>query len=457
MAETVTMPKLGFDMAEGTLVRWVKAVGDEVKRGDVLAEIETDKATVEVESSYDGTMLKHLVEEGTPVPVGDPIAFVGQEGEEVPEDAAAGPESKPAEAEEAESMAEADESPPAAKAEQPRPSAEEAQAVGETDEEEADEEVEEEGEDRERVFASPLAKRMAREHNLQLSKIEGSGPRGRVVKKDVESALEKQPEAKPEPAPTAKPEAKAEAPEKAPVPLTEWQPGKVEAPADETISLSRLRQAIGRRMVESRQQVPHFYITHEYNIERLMALRKEINEVLPDDQKISVNDFIIKAAALGLRSYPNLNASIKGDSIVRHGAVNIGVAVAVENGLLTIVCRNADQKPLRLISSEVRSMAERVRSGRVRSEDIEGSTFSVSNLGMFNVDDFVAIINPPEAAILAVGSGKQVPVVVDGNLQVGMRMKMTISADHRVTDGAEAARFMQALEDYLEHPMRLII
>jgi pyruvate dehydrogenase E2 component (dihydrolipoamide acetyltransferase) len=455
MAETVTMPKLGFDMAEGTLVRWVKAVGDEVKRGDVLAEIETDKATVEVESSNDGTILKHLVEEGASVPVGDPIAVLGEAGEEVPDDVSdADLEEQPAQAPEAEELAEADEAPPAAKAEQPRPSAEQPQA--ETEDEEDDEEGEE-AEEGGRVFASPLAKRMAREHNLQLSKIDGSGPRGRVVKKDIEAALEKQPEAKPEPAPAAPAEAKPEAPAKAPVPLTEWQPGKAEAPADETVPLSRLRQAIGRRMVESRQQVPHFYVTSEYNIERLMSLRQEINDVMPEGQKISVNDFIIKAAALGLRRFPNLNASIGGDSVVRHGAVNIGVAVAVENGLLTIVCRNADQKPLRLISNEVRDMATRVRSGRVRSEDIEGSTFSISNLGMFNVDDFVAIINPPEAAILAVGTGKQVPVVVDGNLQVGMRMKMTLSADHRVTDGAEAAQFMQALEDYLEHPMRLLI
>jgi pyruvate dehydrogenase E2 component (dihydrolipoamide acetyltransferase) len=449
MADTVTMPKLGFDMAEGTLVRWVKAVGDEVKRGDVLAEIETDKATVEVESSYDGTLLKHLVEEGTPVPVGDPIAIVGQEGEDVSDEGGPEPESKPAEAPESESQAEADETPPA-EVEQ----AETAEAEPEEEEEAG------EGGDG-RVFASPLAKRMAREHNLSLSKIEGSGPRGRVIKKDIEAALEKQPEAKPEPVPAGKPEPKperkAETVEKAPLPLTEWQAGKAQVPADETIPLSRLRQAIGRRMVESRQQVPHFYVTYEYNIERLMSLREEINAVMPEGQKISVNDFIVKAAALGLHSYPNLNASIQGDSIVRHGAINIGVAVAVENGLLTIVVRNADQKPLRFISQEVRDMAGRVRSGKVRTEDIEGSTFSISNLGMFNVDDFIAIINPPEAAILAVGSGKQVPVVVDGSLQVGYRMKMTISADHRVTDGAEAAQFMQALEDYLEHPMRLVI
>ncbi|HSV86788.1 MAG TPA: dihydrolipoamide acetyltransferase family protein [Levilinea sp.] len=437
MAETITMPKLGFDMAEGTLVRWVKAVGEPVKRGDILAEIETDKATVEVESSFDGTMLKHLVNEGTPVPIGDPIAIVGQEQEEIPQGGPSGGEPQP-------------ERPTASAPQQPTILPEhpqQGQPAGEK----------EDSDGRKRVFASPLARRMAREHDLPLSKVHGSGPRGRVVKKDVESALVRKPAAVAQPSPTAATETKAIAPAKVLIPLTEWQTGIIEAPADETISLSRLRQAIGRRMLESRQQVPHFYVTHSYNIERLMSLRQEINEMLPDGQKISVNDFVVKAAALALRRYPNLNASIKGEAVIRHGAIHIGVAVAVENGLLTIVCRNADQKPLRLISSEVREMAERVRAGRVRPEDIEGSTFSISNLGMYNVDEFIAIINPPEAAILAVGSGKQVPVVVDGNLQVGVRMKITISADHRITDGAEAAQFMQSLEDYLEHPMRLLI
>lgn len=437
MAETIIMPKLGFDMAEGTLVRWVKAVGDPVKRGDVLAEIETDKATVEVESSYDGIMLKQLVNEGTSVPVGAPIAVVGQEREEISQQDPAGGEPRPEKS---------TDSPP----EQTRVSPEspvQGQPVGE----------QANSDGRRRVFASPLARRLAREHNVPLSQVQGSGPRGRVVKKDVESALERKPPAQPVAAPAAAPQVEAIAPAKVLMPLTDWQPGVVEPPADQVIPLSRLRQAIGRRMVESRQQIPHFYLTHQYNIERLMSLRQEINEVMPDGQKISVNDFVVKAAALALMRYPNLNASIKGDEVIRHGAIHIGVAVAVESGLLTVVCRNANQKPLRVISGEVRQMAERVRAGRVRPEDIEGSTFSISNLGMFNVDEFVAIINPPEAAILAVGSGKQVPVIVDGNLQAGMRMKMTISADHRITDGAEAAQFMQSLEDYLEHPMRLLI
>jgi pyruvate dehydrogenase E2 component (dihydrolipoamide acetyltransferase) len=210
-------------------------------------------------------------------------------------------------------------------------------------------------------------------------------------------------------------------------------------------------------MVVSRQQIPHFYVTHEYNLEPLMQLRKEINVLLPDDQKLSINDFIVKAVALALRRYPNLNASIADGKIVRHGQINIGVAVAVKGGLLTVVCREAERKPLRLISSEVRQMAERARQGQVRPEDIEGSTFSISNLGMFNVEHFVAIINPPEAAILAVGTAKEVPVVVNGEVRVGVRMKATLSADHRITDGAEAAEFLQSLEEYLEKPMAMLV
>ncbi len=230
-----------------------------------------------------------------------------------------------------------------------------------------------------------------------------------------------------------------------------------EPPADETIPLNRLRAAIGRRMVESKTQLPHFYVTHEYDMAPVMELRKQLNALLPENEKLSVNDFILKAAALALRQFPNLNASLKDGAVLRHGQVNMGVAVAVEGGLLTIVCRDADRKPLRLISIEVRTMAGRAREGKVRPEEIEGSTFSVSNLGMFDVEDFIAIINPPEAAILAVGSVREVPVVKNGQVVPGMRMKATISVDHRVSDGAEAARFMQAIATYLEEPLRLLV
>jgi pyruvate dehydrogenase E2 component (dihydrolipoamide acetyltransferase) len=228
---------------------------------------------------------------------------------------------------------------------------------------------------------------------------------------------------------------------------------------DEVVPLSRLRAAIGRRLVEAKQQVPHFYVTHEYDMGAAMALRKQINALLPEDQRVSVNDFIVRAAALALRVFPNLNASIDlaNNQIVRHGQINVGVAVAVENGLLTVVCKDTDQKTLRYIAVEVRGLAGRAREGKVRPDDIEGSTFSISNLGMFDVDEFIAIINPPEAAILAIGSVREVPVAVDGEIKIGLRMKATISVDHRVSDGAEAARFMQELAKYLEEPVRLMI
>ncbi len=431
MAETVSMPKLGFDMAEGTLVRWVKAEGETVNKGDVLAEIETDKATVEVESPYTGTVLRQLVGEKTSVPVGTPIAIVGEPGEKV-EAAGEPPALKPAEAESA--------APPAA-----------GQAVLQAAPAAA-------GAD-EMLRASPLAKKMAEDAGLDLGSIAGSGPKGRIVKKDIEAAL-----AAPRmPVPTAAPMQAAPTAATAPVvsapvvtiPLPSVAAGEI--PADQHIALDRLRAAIGRRMTESKQQVPHFYITHEYDMAAVMDLRKQANELLPDAQKLSVNDFIVKAVALTLRDFPNLNASLAGSEIIRHGHVNVGVAVAVEAGLLTVVCSDTDRKPLRVISQEIKDMVARARVGKVRPADIEGSTFSISNLGMFDVEHFVAIINPPEAAILAVGSAKQVPVVVNGELKVGMRMRATISADHRVSDGAEAAQFMQRLAVYLEKPVGLLL
>jgi pyruvate dehydrogenase E2 component (dihydrolipoamide acetyltransferase) len=210
-------------------------------------------------------------------------------------------------------------------------------------------------------------------------------------------------------------------------------------------------------MTEAKQQVPHFYVTHEYDMAALMALRKQVNALLSEEEKISVNDFIVKAVALTLRTFPNLNASLQGNGIIQHARVNIGVAVAIEGGLLTVVCREADHKPLRQIAAEVKTMVGRAREGKVRPEDIEGSTFSISNLGMFDVEHFIAIINPPEAAVLAVGSVRDVPVVINGEVKPGMRMKATISVDHRVSDGAEAAQFMQALVKFLEEPMRLLL
>jgi pyruvate dehydrogenase E2 component (dihydrolipoamide acetyltransferase) len=439
MAEIVTMPKLGFDMAEGTLVRWVVQEGETVAKGAVLAEIETDKATVEVESAYEGVVAKHLVPAGEIVPVNTPIAVVAAPGESVEQ--VPGVEAKAA----------APAAEPTAAAGVPSAAATVAVAAAPV----------EAGQVPGGVKASPLARRMAAEMRLNLGAVPGTGPGGRVTKRDVQAYLAA-PAAAAAPALTAAPTPPAAAPQAAtskptppPIPLAPL----ASAPAipDEIVPLNRLRAAIGRRMVEAKQQAPHFYVTHEYDVAALLDLRAQANALLPDDQKISVNDFVVKATALALRQFPNLNASLQEDKIVRHGAVNIGVAVAVEGGLLTVVCRDADRKPLRQIAVEVRSMAARARDGKVRPDDIEGSTFSISNLGMFDVEQFTAIINPPEAAILAIGSARQIPVVKDGQILPGWRMSATISVDHRVSDGAEGARFLQALAAYLEQPLRLLV
>jgi pyruvate dehydrogenase E2 component (dihydrolipoamide acetyltransferase) len=414
MATVVSMPKLGFDMAEGTLVRWVKAVGEAVNRGEVLAEIETDKATVEVESLASGTVRKHLVAEGSSVPVGTPIAVVGSPDEPIDGLEANQPGSSAAGAQAAEPGSEAT---PAKK--QPTAAASLPPAA--------------EGRIPQGVRASPLARRMAEQNSLDLAGLAGTGPGGRVTRQDVEAAMSSS--------------LRAAAPA-----VRRTAPG-----VTERIPLSRLRAAIGRRMTLAKQQVPHFYLTADLNAAGLAALRQEANAFLPEAERLSFNDFILKASALALREFPNLNASLDGESIVRHGDINIGSAVSVESGLLTVVVRQADGKSIQAISQELRTLVARAREGKVRPEEIEGSTFTVSNLGMFDIDDFVAIINPPEAAILAVGSVRDVPVVEDGRLVAGRRLKVTLSADHRVTDGAEGARWLQVLREYLEHPVRLFL
>jgi pyruvate dehydrogenase E2 component (dihydrolipoamide acetyltransferase) len=411
MATIVTMPKLGFDMAEGTLVRWVRGIGETVQKGEVLAEIETDKATVEVEAVESGVVRKHLVQEGVAVPIGTPIAVIGTADEPIDDVAVPTPTaSRPAVGAERESSAPA----------RPQP-------------------IEAAGALPSGLRASPLARRMASEASLDLRAVTGSGPGGRVTKTDVAAAL-RQPAAVPPPGST----------QPAPGPLP--RPEK-----DEFISPSRLRQAISRRMTASKQQVPHFYLTADLDAAQLVRMRAEANAALPEDTRLSIHDFVLRAAALALRSFPALNASLDGDRIVRHAAVHVGTAVAVDGGLLTVIVRDTDLKSVPAISSELRLLVARARDGRVRPEDIEGSTFTVSNLGMYEVDEFIAIINPPEAAILAVGAAREVPVVEGGQVVPGWRMKVTLSADHRVTDGAEAARWLQHLRTYLEHPIRLFL
>jgi pyruvate dehydrogenase E2 component (dihydrolipoamide acetyltransferase) len=427
MAETITMPKLGFDMQEGTLVRWVKNEGENINKGDVLAEIETDKATVEVESSASGVVRRLLVDQGAVVPIGSAIAVIGTKDEkiEIPS-SDQGSEAKPSTAPAiSESKTEASTRLPPALKPIPTTSTSLIAAAATTS-----------GSTTGPSKASPLARKMAREANIDLTTIQGSGPGGRVVRKDIESVvLGGQPSV-----------------------VNTQSFAAVTSHEDLTVSLTKLRQAIARRMTESKTTIPHFYVSHEYKMDEVMSLRKQVNEFLPENEKISVNDFIVKGVALALRQFPNLNASFAGDKVLRHGAINVGVAVAVDNGLLTIVNKDTDQKPLRQISMDIKRMAAGARAGKVKPEDIDGSTFSISNLGMYDVENFIAILNPPEAAILAVGSAREVPVVAEGGeIKVGWRMKATISVDHRVSDGAEAAQFMQTLAKYLEEPLRLFV
>jgi pyruvate dehydrogenase E2 component (dihydrolipoamide acetyltransferase) len=289
------------------------------------------------------------------------------------------------------------------------------------------------------VRASPLARKLAKDTQIDLAGVQGTGPGGRIVQRDVEKVRASGPTGS------------------AGVRRRSLQPEAGAAREDQVIPLTKLRQAIARRMTESKVTVPHFYVTHEYAVEALLAARRQLVDFVGEDEKPSINDFIVRAAALSLLEFPNLNASFAGENTIQHGSVNIGVAVAVENGLLTVVCKNADQKPLLQIAAEVKAMVVRARAGKVKPDDIEGSTFSVSNLGMYDVEDFSAILNPPEAAILAVSSAREVAVAESGQVHAGWRMKATLSVDHRVSNGAEAARFMQKLGEYLDNPARLLV
>ena len=425
MAEFIKMPTLGFDMEEGTMGTWLKQVGEPVTKGDVLAEIESDKVTQELQARAEGVLLAQIANTGDLIPVGANLGIIGAAGEDI-----------------AAMLADADDTgaavPEAAEPE-PTPTA----ATETTTEAVTTTAVSTEFPGG--VKATPVARRVAQENNVDLTQVAGSGPDGRIRRADVEAYI-----AHP-PAPTAAlPTLTAPPPTIATheVPMGEQ---------DTVFPASRLRQIIARRMTESKVTVPHFYVTNEIDMAAALTLRKQVNATLPDDGKVTVNDLVVKAAALALRDFPNLNAAYAGEQIVHYADINVGSAVAVEGGLLTIVQKNTDTSTLSKVAADHKGLISRAREGKVHPDDITGSTFTVSNLGAFDVDHFIAIINPPNVAILAVGSAKQVPMVVDGELTVGNRMKATISADHRVTDGVEAARYMQALKALLENPLRLLL
>ncbi|MFN8112040.1 MAG: dihydrolipoamide acetyltransferase family protein [Solirubrobacterales bacterium] len=424
----VVMPRLSDSMEEGTVLAWMKAVGDEVAVGDELVEIETDKANMVYESDVAGTLVEILAEEGATLPIGEPIARVGDPGEApaaggtggVPERA---PESRP----EAETSAD-----PARAVREPAAPAAAAPPAREPGE---------------RIKASPLARRIAAERDVDLAALSGSGPGGRIVKADVEGAGGQA--VPPEPAPTAAtaapPPATAERPETA--------RGSIAA-----VELTRLQQTVARRMAESKATAPHFYLTADIDMTRSVEARARIKAAAREGEVVpSFNDMVVKACAIALREFPRANGAYRDGGVEEYSRVNIGIAVAAQDALVVPTVFDADAKGLREIAAESRRLAERVREGTITPPELSGGTFTVSNLGMFGITSFSAVINPPQAAILAVGSIDEVPVVRDGEIVPGHRMSVNLACDHRILYGADGARFLARVRDLLEEPVFLAL
>ncbi|MBI1334257.1 MAG: pyruvate dehydrogenase complex dihydrolipoamide acetyltransferase [Armatimonadetes bacterium] len=405
----VIMPKMGDGMEEGTLNEWLKKDGEKVKSGEVIGTIQTDKATLELEAPASGVLTGILLQAGGTVPVGKAIAAILKDGESLPSGWGSGSSTPAAPAAEAAPVAEA---PATASA----PVA--TTAVSE------------------RIKASPLAKKIARDRGIDLAGITGSGPDGRIVQKDVLGAT---PGSAPAPAAT-------KAPAFAPI---------AASAEDTTFPLNKIRQITAKRTQESKQQVPHFYVTVEVDVEKILALREMFEE--EESGKVSINDFVVKASALALRDMPQVNAAFQGDKLLIHGGVHIGIAVALEDGLTVPVVKNVDLKPLRQINAEVRDLAKRAKDNKLSMDELSGSTFSISNMGMLDVDNFLAIVNQPNAAIVAIASVRKRVVVNDeGEIEVRSKMNITGSFDHRVADGAIGAKFINVIKSYLENPTRLL-
>ena len=409
-------------MEEGNIVEWLKKVGDEVEPGDVLAEVETDKATMELESYHEGVLLHIGVPEG-PVPVNGILAVIGEKGEDfeaqLKEAMASESEAAPAASAEPAQKEMAHVAAPAAPAAPATPAPAVATASAATDN---------------HVKASPLAKSMAESKNIDLSTVTGTGEGGRIIKRDIENYTPGS--------------AKAAPAQASPVYLS----------ADVSYGsqkVSQMRKTIAKRLAESKFTAPHFYLTMEANMANAIAARKDINA--DPDVKISFNDIVVKATAAALRKHPMINASWLGDTIEVHTDINIGVAVAVDDGLVVPVIRNADTKPMTMIGAEVKELAGKARSKKISIQEMQGNTFTISNLGMFGIEEFTAIINPPDACILAVGTIVEKPIVKDGDIVVGKMMKLTLSCDHRIVDGATGAQFLKTLKSYLENPIRILV
>jgi pyruvate dehydrogenase E2 component (dihydrolipoamide acetyltransferase) len=409
MAEIITMPRLSDTMTDGTVAVWHKKVGDQVSEGDLLAEIETDKATMEFESFQEGVLLHIGVEEGKMAPVDSILAVLGEKGEDITDVLKNGA------AEQSVEVSEENEEAPQ-------------KIQGESDKTESASIAVEQPIADVRLKASPLAKKMASEKGIDLRTVSGSGDGGRIVKKDIESFVSAVP--------------------RTPIALVSGEERFEEVP------VSQMRKTIAKRLSESKFTAPHFYLTIDVDMDRAHEQREALKQ---EGVKVSFNDLVIKASAMALKNHPQVNSSWMGDSIRINHHVHMGVAVAVEDGLLVPVVRHADMKGLQTISAEVRDMAGRARDKKLQPSDWEGNTFTISNLGMFGIEEFTAIVNPPDACILAVGGIREEAVVKNGAVAVGRRMKMTLSCDHRVVDGATGSTFLKELKENLELPIRMLL
>ncbi|MEV4004476.1 dihydrolipoamide acetyltransferase family protein [Actinomadura sp. NPDC049753] len=425
----ILMPRLSDTMEEGVISSWQKQPGDEVAVGDVIVDIETDKAVMEYEAYEAGVLEKILVAEGETAAIGAPIAVIVPAGGARPEPApaaAARPAAEPERAPAAEAAPEPA-AVPAAAAAPPRANGRAAAS---------------------RPPSSPLARRLARDHGIDLATLTGSGPGGRIVRADIEAAVRSAGPAAPAPAAAAQAAA-------APAPSAPAVQARADDPDVEAVPLNRFRKVAARRLTESKREAPHFYLNREVDAEALLAFRATLNEALAP-AKVSVNDLVVKAVATALREHPAVNVSYTEENLLFHKRVHVGVAVAVEDGLVVPVVRDADRMSVSQIGRETRELAAKARDGKLSAREMSGGTFSVSNLGMFGVDSFSAVINPPEAAILAVGAVRDEPVVRDGQVVPGKRMTVTLSVDHRATDGATAAKFLARLAELLQNPLLIV-
>lgn len=427
----ILMPRLSDTMEEGVISSWQKQPGDEVAVGDVIVDIETDKAVMEYEAYEAGVLEKILVAEGETAAIGAPIAVIVPAGGARPGSAPAAearPAAEPERAPAAEAAPEPAEAPVAAVAAAAPPRANGHAAAS-------------------RPPSSPLARRLARDHGIDLATLTGSGPGGRIVRADIEAAVRSAGPAAPAPA-------AAQAPA-APAPSAPAVQARADDPDVEAVPLNRFRKVAARRLTESKREAPHFYLNREVDAEALLAFRATLNEALAP-AKVSVNDLVVKAVATALREHPAVNVSYTEENLLFHKRVHVGVAVAVEDGLVVPVVRDADRMSVSQIGRETRELAAKARDGKLSAREMSGGTFSVSNLGMFGVDSFSAVINPPEAAILAVGAVRDEPVVRDGQVVPGKRMTVTLSVDHRATDGATAAKFLARLAELLQNPLLIV-